>query len=98
MPDDLKKRGSADRNKIAMHEEHEVRYWTKHLGISRDELPRAVDNVGNSGAAVTKNSENNVHTSPYSVRDLAEGRHRCVALALRGFTFWRARYRAVARH
>ncbi len=54
MPDDLTKRGSADRSKIAMHEEHEVRYWTKHLGVSRDELQRAVDKVGNSAAAVRK--------------------------------------------
>jgi hypothetical protein len=54
MPDDLTKRGSPDRSKIAMHEEHEVRYWTKHLGISRDQLQRAVDKVGNSAAAVKK--------------------------------------------
>lgn len=43
MPDDLTKCISADRSKIAMHEEHEVRYWTKHLGESRDKLQRAVD-------------------------------------------------------
>jgi hypothetical protein len=54
MPDDLSKRGSPDRTKIAMQEEHEVHYWTKHLGISRDELQRAVDKVGNSAAAVRK--------------------------------------------
>ena len=40
MPDDLTKRGSPDRSKIAMHEEHEVRYWTKHLGVSREELQK----------------------------------------------------------
>ena len=54
MPNDLTTRGSADRNKIAMQKEHEVRYWTKHLGISREELQRAVDKVGNSAAAVRK--------------------------------------------
>ena len=54
MPDDLTKRGSPDRSKIAMHEEHEVHYWTKHLDVSRDELQRAVDKVGNSAAAVRK--------------------------------------------
>jgi hypothetical protein len=32
----------------------EVKYWTKHFGVSRDELQRAVDKVGNSAAAVRK--------------------------------------------
>jgi Protein of unknown function (DUF3606) len=42
------------RNHIAMNEELEVKYWTKHLGVSQDELQRAVDKVGNSAAAVRK--------------------------------------------
>ena len=54
MPDNLTKRGAPDRSKIAMSEAHEVRYWTKHLGVSKDELQRAVDKVGNSAAAVRK--------------------------------------------
>ena len=54
MPDDLTKKGAADRNKIAMGEEHEVKFWTKHLGISRDELQKAVNKVGNSASAVRK--------------------------------------------
>ena len=54
MPDDLTKRGSPDRSEIAMHEEREVHYWTKHLGVSREKLQRAVDKVGNSAAAVRK--------------------------------------------
>lgn len=37
-----------------MGEEHEVKYWTKHLGVSKAELQRAVDKVGNSAAAVRK--------------------------------------------
>jgi hypothetical protein len=52
--DNLKKKGTADRSKINMHEEYEVKYWTKELGISRDELQRVVDKVGNSAAAVRK--------------------------------------------
>lgn len=40
-----------------MEEELEVKYWTKHLGVSRDELQRAVDKVGNSAAAVRKELE-----------------------------------------
>jgi hypothetical protein len=42
------------RNHIAMDEATEVKYWTKHLGVTRDELQRAVDKVGNSAAAVRK--------------------------------------------
>jgi hypothetical protein len=42
------------RNHIAMNEELEMKYWTKHLGVSREELQRAVDQVGNSAAAVRK--------------------------------------------
>jgi hypothetical protein len=42
------------RNNIAMTDELEVKYWTRHLGVSRDELQRAVDKVGNSAAAVRK--------------------------------------------
>jgi hypothetical protein len=54
MPDDLTKKGSADRNKIAMGEEHEVQYWTRYFGVSRAELQTAVDKVGNSLTAVRK--------------------------------------------
>jgi hypothetical protein len=52
--DDLKKTGTQDRSKINMHEEREVRYWTKHLNVTKEELQRAVDKVGHSAAAVRK--------------------------------------------
>ena len=52
--DNLTKRNQPDRSKINMHEDHEVKYWTKALGISREELQKAVDKVGNSAAAVRK--------------------------------------------
>ena len=51
--DDLKKRGS-DRSKINMHEDNEVGYWTKELGVSKEKLQKAVDKVGNPAAAVRK--------------------------------------------
>jgi uncharacterized protein DUF3606 len=54
MADDPRKRGTPDRSKISMGEDHEVRYWTKHLGVTRDDLQAAVDKVGNSAAAVRK--------------------------------------------
>lgn len=54
MADDRTKTRQPDRSKIAMNEDHEVSYWTKHLGVSREELQRAVDKVGNAAAAVRK--------------------------------------------
>ena len=52
MSDDLNKRGQQDRSRINVHEEHEVRYWTEALGVTREELERAVEQVGVSASAV----------------------------------------------
>ncbi|MET3665885.1 DUF3606 domain-containing protein [Caulobacter sp. 1776] len=52
MSDDLNNRGAQDRSRISVGEEHEVRYWTEALGVSEDELKRAVEAVGNSADAV----------------------------------------------
>ena len=52
--DDLKLTGRQDRGKINLHEDHEVRYWTRQLNVTRDELLAAVEKVGNSAAAVRK--------------------------------------------
>ena len=52
--DDLKKKGQQDRSKINMHEEHEVKYWIRELGIEKARLQMLVDKVGNSAAAVRK--------------------------------------------
>jgi uncharacterized protein DUF3606 len=54
MSDDKKNRGQPDRSKINMSEDYEVQYWTRHLGVSRESLQRAIDKVGNSAAAVRK--------------------------------------------
>jgi len=54
MPDDRLRRGPPDRSKINMNEDYEVRYWIKHLGISKQELAKVVEKVGNSAAAVRK--------------------------------------------
>ncbi|UPK02228.1 DUF3606 domain-containing protein [Bradyrhizobium sp. 170] len=54
MTDSLTTREQPDRNKINMNQNHEVRYWTKHLNISKEELQKAVEKVGNSAAAVRK--------------------------------------------
>ncbi|MCK1637877.1 MULTISPECIES: DUF3606 domain-containing protein [unclassified Bradyrhizobium] len=52
--DNLTKRDQPDRSKINMHEDYEVKHWTKALGVTKEELQKAVDKVGNSAAAVRK--------------------------------------------
>ena len=47
-------RGQPDRSRINMDEDYEIKYWIKHLGVSREELQRAVDKVGNSARAVRR--------------------------------------------
>lgn len=39
---------TADSSKIVLLEEHENRYWTKHLGVTREEIQRAVEQIGHS--------------------------------------------------
>jgi len=46
--------GSPDRDRINIHENYEVEYWTKTLGISSEELRKAVDAAGTSAEAVKK--------------------------------------------
>jgi hypothetical protein len=50
----LTNKATPRRSHIRMDEELEVKYWTKHLHVGRDELQRAVDKVGNSAAALRK--------------------------------------------
>ena len=52
--ENLTKRDQPDRSKINMSENFEVKYWLKALGVSKDQLQRAVEKVGNSAAAVRK--------------------------------------------
>jgi hypothetical protein len=52
--DSLTKRERPDRSKINMSQPHEVKYSTHALGVSKEELQKAVDKVGNSAAAVRK--------------------------------------------
>jgi hypothetical protein len=52
MSDNLQKAGQQDRSRINVHEEHEVRYWTEALGVSREQLEKAVAQVGVSASAV----------------------------------------------
>ena len=52
MSDDKAKRGAPDRNLINLSEDHEIRYWTKELGLSEAELRKAVKEHGNSVSKV----------------------------------------------
>ena len=54
MSDDLKDRGPQDSARINVNEEHELRYWTKELNISAEQLKQAVKVAGVSVEAVRK--------------------------------------------
>jgi hypothetical protein len=54
MADDKTKRGPADRSRINVNEEYEVRYWTKELGISEERLRQLVARYGVMAADVRK--------------------------------------------
>jgi hypothetical protein len=52
MSDDLSNRGPQDRARINIHEEWEVRWWCKELGVTPAELVAAVQAVGVSAEKV----------------------------------------------
>lgn len=54
MTDDLTKRRPQDASKVNIHEEWEVKYWTKKFGCTKAQLVTAVKAVGVSAAAVEK--------------------------------------------
>jgi hypothetical protein len=52
MSDDTSKRGGADRSRINLEQDYEVRDWSKTLGVTKEELIAAVKAVGNSADKV----------------------------------------------
>jgi hypothetical protein len=46
MADDLKQTGRPDDQRINIDQDHEVNYWSRELGVSREELRRAVEQAG----------------------------------------------------
>jgi hypothetical protein len=46
MSDNKSNRGAPDRDRIDLSDEDEVRNWTKSLGVSKEELQRAVQAAG----------------------------------------------------
>jgi hypothetical protein len=52
MADNNTDRSPADRARINTEEEYELQYWARELGVSRQLLARAVEQVGPGVAAV----------------------------------------------
>ena len=52
--DDKKNTGSPDRDRINLQEDYELQYWTKTLGVSAEELRKAVEAVGSTADAVRR--------------------------------------------
>jgi hypothetical protein len=46
MADDLKQTGRQDDARINVDQDHELGYWSEKLGVSRDELRKAVQAAG----------------------------------------------------
>ena len=46
MSDNKSNRGAADRERINVNEDYEVRYWTQQLGVSEARLREIVEQVG----------------------------------------------------
>jgi hypothetical protein len=52
MSDDKANRGAPDRDRIDMNDPDEVRNWMKSLGVSREDLQRAVEAAGDRAERV----------------------------------------------
>lgn len=52
MADNTKHSGPPDPSLINLNQDHEIRYWTKELGVSEKDLRAAVREVGNAVAKV----------------------------------------------
>jgi hypothetical protein len=52
--DNTQKTGTPDSKTINLNEDYEVAYWTKALGVSKEQLQSAVAKVGKSTDAVRK--------------------------------------------
>jgi hypothetical protein len=52
MSDDKTDRGSPDRDRINVNQQHELRYWSEKFGVTPDELKLAVQDVGPTVAKV----------------------------------------------
>lgn len=58
MADNLEDRGPQDRSRINVNEPWELQYWSKHFGVTEDQLRTAVQAVGTSVEAVGRHLGN----------------------------------------
>jgi Protein of unknown function (DUF3606) len=54
MSDDKSKAGAPDRDRINVNEDYELRGWSKKLGVTPEQLKKAVQSVGTSADSVRK--------------------------------------------
>lgn len=54
MTDDKNKTGSPDRDRINVSEDYELKYWTKTLGVTAEQLREAIKAVGPTADAVRR--------------------------------------------
>lgn len=52
MADNLESRGGRDRTRIDVHQDHELRDWSKKFGVTPEQLKQAVAAVGTDAAKV----------------------------------------------
>ena len=52
MADNLQQRGGRDRARIDVHQDHELRDWSRKLGVSPEQLKRAVAAAGTDASQV----------------------------------------------
>jgi len=52
MADNLQQRGGRDRARIDVHQDHELRDWSRKLGVSPEQLKRAVAAAGTDAKQV----------------------------------------------
>ena len=46
MQDNLKKTGKGDDQRIIIHQDQEINYWSNQLGVTKERLKLAVSKVG----------------------------------------------------
>ena len=54
MPAPFAKKVTPDRGRVDTSDANEVKYLSRHLGVSEEEVLRAVEKVGNSISAIRK--------------------------------------------
>jgi hypothetical protein len=54
MAEDTTRRDYRDRDRINVHEDYELRYWTKEFGVTPEKLKQTVEKVGVMATDVRK--------------------------------------------